>query len=204
MHLCYKCLRKGLPSEAEQDAALLAAGASAEELAEAYRDDCRRKPEQPQRDYIPGAAREGDVILVPRLGVLATSDAAALRFAAAIAEHGATLKDASTGRTYRVRPEAAQDVADALRLAADMREDERRIVLARARSHVKAKPGKAPEMDEAERARAAVYWFDQALTNEQAVAKIGRPERLIYRALGKRHRPAFGKMTSKRRPPRAT
>jgi hypothetical protein len=199
VHLCYKCLRKGLPAEAEQDAALLAGGATAEELAEAYVDDCRRKPDQPQRDYIPGAARPGDVILVPRLGVLATSDAVALRFAAAIAEHGATLKDASTGRTYRVRPEAAQDVADALRLAADMREDERRIVLARARSHVKARPGKAPEMSEDEKARARVYWLDQSLTNAEAMAKIGGgwKERMLYDALGQRRRPAFGKMTSK-------
>ncbi len=201
MHLCYKCLRKGLPAEAEQDAALLAGGATAEELAEAYVDDCRRKSDQPQRDYIPGAARPGDVILVPRLGVLATSDAVALRFAAAIAEHGATLKDASTGRTYRVRPEAAQDVADALRLAADMREDERRIVLARARSHVKARPGKKPEMSEEDKARARVYWLDQSLTNAEAMARIGGgwKERMLYDALGKRRRPAFGKMTSKRR-----
>lgn len=201
MHLCYKCLRKGLPAEAEQDAALLAGGATAEELADAYVDDCRRKPEQPQRDYIPGAAREGDVILVPRLGVLATSDAVALRFAAAIAGHGATLKDASTGRTYRVRPEAAQDVADALRLAADMREDERRIVLARARSHVKARPGKKPEMSEDEKARALVYWHDMSLTNAEAMAKIGGgwSERMLYDNLKKRHRPAFGKMASKRR-----
>jgi len=201
VHLCYKCLRKGLPSEAEQDAALLAGGATAEELAEAYVDDCRRKADQPQRDYMPGAAREGDVILVPRLGVLATSDAVALRFAAAIAEHGATLKDASTGRTYRVRPEAAQDVADALRLAADMREDERRIVLARARSHVKARPGKRPQMSDEEKARALVYWHDMTLTNAEAMAKIGGgwSERMLYDNLKKRHRPAFGKMASKRR-----
>jgi len=199
VHLCYKCLRKGLPSAEEQDAALLAGGASAEELAEAYVDDCRKRSEQPQRDHIPGAAREGDVILVARLGVLATSDVEALRFAAAIAAHGAVVKDASTGRAYSVRPEAAPDVADAMRFVADMRDDERRIVLERARSHIKARPGKAPEMSEDEKARARLHWFDQSLTNAEAVAKIGRPERLIYRALGKRHRPAFGKMIHKAR-----
>lgn len=204
MYLVYKCLRKGLPSAAEQDAALRAAGATEEEMAEAWTDDCRRKPRpgepaQPQRDYLPGAARDDDVVLVARLGVLATTPDEALRFVSRVSEHGAALKDASTGRTYRVRPEAAQDVADALALAADIAADERRMVMERARSHIKERPGKAPEMDQAEKERARVYWHDQTLTNEQAVAKIGRPERMIYRALGKRHRPAFGKMTSKAR-----
>ena len=204
MHLVYKCLRKGLPGEAEQDALLRAAGATEEEMSEAWVDDCRRKPRpgepaQPQRDYLPGAAREGDVALVARLGVLATSLDEALRFVSKVSEHGATLKDASTGRLYRVRPEAAQDVADALALAADIAADERRMVLERARSHIKARPGKMPEMDDAERERALRFWHDQTLTNAEAVAKIGRPERMIYRALGKRHRPAFGKMVSKRR-----
>lgn len=143
------------------------------------------------------------MVLVARLGVLATTSDEALRFVSQLGAEGAALKDASTGRTYRVRPEAAQDVADALTLAADIAADERRMVLERARSHIKERPGKAPEMDEAEKARARVYWHDQSLTNEQAVAKIGRPERMIYRALGKRHRPAFGRMVSKRRPPRA-
>jgi hypothetical protein len=210
VHLCYICLRKGLPTEAEQRVALAAGGATAEELADVWLDDCRRKPRpgeaaQPERDHILGAAREGDVVLVARLGVLSTTDPDALRFAASLAEQGATLKDASTGKTYRVRPEAAQDVADGLRLVADIREDERRITLERARSHIKARPGRAPEMDEDEKARARVYWHDQTLTNAEAVAKIGRPERLIYRALGKRHRPAFGKMSSKaRKKPDAT
>jgi DNA invertase Pin-like site-specific DNA recombinase len=204
VHLCYICLRKGLPAEDEQRAALAAGGASAEELTDVWRDDCRRKPRpgepaQPERDHILGAARPGDVVLVARLGVLATTPDEALRFVARLGAQGTALKDASTGRTYTVRPEASQDVADALALAADIAADERRMVMERARSHIKERPGKAAEMSEAENERARVYWHDQTLTNEQAVAKIGRPERMIYRALGKRHRPAFGKMTSKAR-----
>lgn len=199
MHLVYICLRKSLPTDPQQRAACAAAGATAEELAEAYVDDCRRKPVQPQRDYLPGAAREGDVVLVARLGVLASTPDDALRFVAAIAAHGATLKDASTGSSYRVRAEAAQDVADALRLAADMREDERRLVLEKARSHIKHRPGATPAMTEDDKARAAVYWFDQTLTTAEATAKAGWKERALYRALGKRNRPAFGKMISMRR-----
>lgn len=204
MHLCYICLRRGLPSEAEQREALAAGGASEEELADVWLDDCRRKPKpdqptQPERAYILGAAREGDVVLVARLGVLATTPDDALRFVAQISAEGAGLKDASTGRVYRVRPEAAQDVTDALHLAADIAADERRLVLERARSHIKAQPGAAPKMSEEDKERARRFWHDQTLTNEQAVAKAGWPERMLYRALGKRHRPAFGRQITKRR-----
>jgi len=200
VHLVYICLRKSLPTDAEQRAACAAAGATAEELAEAYTDDCRPKGEQPQRDYLPGAARPGDVVLVARLGVLATTDAEALRFVAAISEHGAVLRDASTGNSYRVRAEASQDVADGLRLAADMREDERRLVLEKARSHIKHRLGAAPKMSDDDKARASVYWFDKTLTTAEATAKAGFAERALYRALGKRNRPAFGKMIHMRRP----
>lgn len=204
MNLIYICLRKGLASEDEQRAALAAAGATAEELAKAYVDDCRRKPRpgepvQPQRNYLPGAAREGDVVLVARLGVLATTQDEALRFVAAISEHGATLKDASTGRTYRVRPDAAQDVADALRLTAAIAEDERRAVMEQARKHIKAVQGAAPTMTEDDKRRASRFWFDQTLTTKEAAAKAGWKERTLYRNLGKRHRPTFGKMIAKRR-----
>lgn len=204
MHLVYICLRKGLPTEAEQRDALADAGATPEELAEAYIDDCRRKPKkgapaQPNRDYMPGAAREGDVVLVFRLGALATSPAEALRFVQIVSEMGAVLRDASTGRTYRVRPEAAQDVADALRLAADIAEDERKIVLEKARRHIKAPPGGEPKLDDAAKKRVSVYWFDQTLTTKEAAEKAGFHQRTLYRALGKRNRPAFGKAVTKRR-----
>ncbi len=200
MHLCYICLRKGLPSEAEQRAALSAGGASDEELADVWLDDCRRgKGGQPERDYIPGAARDGDVVLVARLGVLATTPADALRFVSRIAEEGAVLRDASTGRSYSVRPEAAQDVADALRLAADIAEDERRAVMERARKAIKAPRGAEPKMTDADKERAARFWFDQTLTTKQATEKAGWKERTLYRSLGKRNRPAFGKAITKAR-----
>ena len=204
MQLCYICLRKGLPTEAEQRAALVAAGATEEEMRDPWIDDCRRKPRpgepaQPERDHIIGAARAGDAVLVARLGVVATTQEDALRFVAALADHGAVLRDASTGQSYSVRPQAAQDVADALRLAADIAADERRAVLERARGHIKVRPGRTAAMTDADKARAAIFWFDQTLTTSEAVAKIGWPERLLYRSMGKRHRPNFGKMTSKAR-----
>lgn len=202
MHLCYICLRKGLPSEAEQRAALAAGGASEEELVDVWLDDCRRaKAPQTERGHILGAARDGDVVLVARLGVLSTTADDALRFVGQLAELGTVLRDASTGRTYSVRPEAAQDVADAMRLAADIAEDERRAVMERARRAIKAPLGAKPSMTEDDKERARRWWHDQTLTNAEAVARIGGglSERVLYRQLGKRHRPAFGKMISKRR-----
>ncbi len=202
MHLCYICLRKGLPDEATQRAALAAGGASTEELADVWLDDCRRaKAPQTERGHILGAARQGDVVLVARLGVLSTTREDALRFVASLAELGAVLRDASTGRSYSVRPEAAQDVADALALAADIAADERRATLERARRHIKAQLGAKPSMTEDDKERARRFWHDQSITTAEAVAKIGGglSERVLYRHLGKRHRPAFGKMISKRR-----
>lgn len=199
MYLCYICLRKGLPGEAEQRAALAAGGATEEELAEVWLDDCRRRKEQPERDHILGAARPGDVVLVARLGVLSTTREDALRFVGSLAELGTVLRDASTGRGYSVRPEAAKDVADALALAADIAADERKATLERARRHIKSMPGAEPKMSEADKERAARIWFDQTLTTKQATEKAGWKERTLYRALGKRNRPAFGKAITKRR-----
>jgi hypothetical protein len=207
MNLAYICLRKGLPSEADQRAALAAAGATEDELARAWVDDCRRKPRngqptQPERDYIPGAARDGDVVLVARLGVLATTVADALRFVSTICEDKVVLQDASTGRRYSVRPEAAQDVADALRLAADIAADERKASLEKARRGIKSMPGAEPSMTEADKLRVSSFWYDQTLTTKEAVAKSGFAERTLYRSLGKRNRPQFGKAITKRRAPK--
>jgi hypothetical protein len=200
VQLCYICLRKGLPSEADQRAALAAGGASEEELADVWLDDCRRaKAPQTERGHILGAARDGDVVLVARLGVLSTTREDALRFVGQLAELGTVLRDASTGRSYSVRPEAARDVADALALAADIAADERRAIMDRARRAIRAPQGAEPKMSDADKERAARFWFDQTLTTKEATEKAGWKERTLYRSLGKRNRPAFGKAVTKAR-----
>lgn len=202
--LVYLCERKGLPKPADQRAACIAAGASAEEVADAYLDRCIGKPRkgeppQPQRDYMVGAAREGDDVLVARLGVLATTSDEALRFVAQLGEHGCGLRDASSGRRYFIRPEAARDVADALQLAADIEADEARARMEKARRGKKGKTGGAPSPDPAQVERAKQWWFDHTLSEAEAAAKAGIKGRTLRRYLGNRGTPAFGRALQKLR-----
>lgn len=205
MRLVYLCERKGLPSLDDQRAAVRAAGATEEEVAGAYLDRCMRKPRrgepaQPQRDYLPGAAREGDEVLVARLGVLATTRDDALRFVSAIAEHGAALRDAATGRRFSVRPEAAQDVADALLIAADIEADEQDARMEKARQGKRKRktggvPSPSPERIEAARAP----WFDHRLSEAEVETITGIKGRTLRRHLGNRGTPAFGLALKKMR-----
>lgn len=203
MNLVYLCERKGLPSLDAQRDACRALGATAEELADAYTDRGKPKrgePAQPERDHIPGAARPGDVVMVARLAVLATTREDALRFVSAISEHGVPLLDASTGRRYTVRPEAAQDVADALALAADIEADEARARMEKARRGKKSgktggRPSPSPERMEAARP----LWFDHRLSTAEVEARTGIGQWVMRRAFGARGTPAFGKALQKLR-----
>mgnify|MGYP003655462510 CR=1 FL=1 len=199
----YLCERKGLPSLDAQRAACLAAGATAEEVAEAYLDRGKAKrgePSQPQRDYIPGGAREGDVVMVARLAVLAATKEDALRFVSAISAEGVPLLDASTGRRYSVRPEAKQDVADALALAADIEADEARARMEKARGGKKrGKTGgrASPSQDRMDAARP--LWFDHRRSVAEIEAQTGIGQWVLRRAFGPRGTPAFGKALQKLR-----
>jgi hypothetical protein len=186
--MVYLCERKGLPKLDQQRAALAEAGLTAEELAEAYVDRCLRKPVQPERDHMIGAAREGDEVWVSRPGVLATTEGEALRFAAAVSEHGAVLRVASTGAEYRIIPA----VADALLLVAAIREDERRAVMERARKGLRGKPAGKPKVSPERMEAARLYWFDQSIDGDEAAKRAGIGRRTLHRHFGPRETPAFG------------
>lgn len=187
--LAYLCERRGLPSLDDQRAALAEAGLTAEELAAAYVDRCLSKPAQPQRNYMTGNARKDDELWVSRPGVLATTEAEALRFASAISESGAVLRVASTGGSYRVVP----DVADTLRLIAAIREDERRAVLERARKGLRGKPAGKPKTDPAKLKAAERHWFNADISGDEAARRAGIGRRVLHREFGPRNTPAFGK-----------
>lgn len=196
------CERKGLPSLDAQRERCRAAGASDAELAEAYIDRGKRKrgePQQPERDYIPGTARPGDVVMVARLAVLATTKEEALRFVSAISAEGVPLHDASTGRRYSVRPEAQQDVADALNLAADIEADEARARMEKARRGKKGKTGGRPSPSPERMDAAKPLWFDHTLSTTEVEARSGIGQWVLRKAFGKRGTPAFGKSLQKLR-----
>lgn len=192
------CERKGLPKISDQRAVLLAAGLTEEELAEAYIDRMIRKPRpgepaQPERDYIVGAARAGDEVWVSRPAVVATTEDDALRFLAGISERGTVLCIASTGARYSAPPEAQEAVASGLRLAADIKADERRAVLERARKGLRGKPAGKPKVNPERLEAARAVWFDHTIDGDEAAKRAGISRRTLHRHFGGRETPAFGK-----------
>jgi len=190
-------LTKGLLTEAKQRAALLAAGLTDAELADAYVDSGkppRGEPVQPARGHIIGNAREKDELWVARAGVLATTEADALAFLARLSAHGATLCIASTGERYRCPPEAAGPVADALRLVAAIRADEAgaRLEVARA-ARPPGKTGGKPKVSEAKMEKARKLWADPEVSAKAVEAKTGISVRTLYRYLGLKGTPRFGR-----------
>jgi len=124
-------------------------------------------------------------------GVLATTSDEAMRFVAAVCDQGAVLCCASTGRRYRVRSEAAQDVADALQLSADVKADERALVMAKARAGLKNIGRKKFEPQQWKEARS--LWADKAVTAEDAAKRSGIGMRTLYRKLGPKGTEPFGR-----------
>ena len=183
---------KGADDEAAQrDAIAAASGATQEELDEAWVDRIARKPKPdeapfPQRDYMIGAVREGDVVWVARPGIIGTGERDILAFLTAMAEHGAVLRAASNGTTY-----CGKDVASVLRLLRDIKDDERAMVLAKARRA--KKPTRDSEFSAAAWNAAKIMWPDRQFTAEDVAAKVGISVRQLYRELGERGTPAFGR-----------
>jgi hypothetical protein len=193
--LIYKRICKGF-TEAAQDAALLAAGITAAELAEAYIDHPPklRSGDEPymSRRHVVGAAREGDEVWVARPGVIATTEDEALRWVASICDLGAVLCIASTGERYHCPSATRDQIADGLRLAAAIRADERGAVLVKARKAVRVRLGRAPA-DPKKLAAAAKPWADPELSAKQAAKIAGLSVRTLYRKLGPKGTPGFGR-----------
>lgn len=187
MRVAFIRLGKGLPSEAEQRAALAADGAAPDEVAEAWVEPAPKKGAAPvQWGYMLGALREGDEVAISRPAILAASEREARERLAALTERGAVLRIASTGRSYRWHP----DAAEALQLAADVRADERSLVMGKARAGLAALGRQRFEPQQWKEARA--LWADPAVTAEAAAERSGIGMRTLYRKLGPKGTPAFG------------
>lgn len=203
--MAYLCERKGLPSLDAQRATLAAAGLTAAELAEAYVDCMNRKPRpgepaQPERDHVIGAARRGDEVWVARLGVVATVEDDALRFLAAVSDHGAVLCDATTGQRFHAPSAAQEHVSAGLRIAAAISADARAATLEKARrQRPKGKTGGKEEIAPERIEAARPLWFDHRLSEAEVEERTGIAGRTLRRRFGKRGTPAFGKALNKQR-----
>lgn len=198
MDVPYIRLGKGLPTEAAQRKALSDAGVSAEALADAYVDRPKLKAgEQPAWVYMMGAVREEggeqDRVCIARPAILAPTEREARDRLAELAAQGGILFVASTGRTYRWHPDAAEGI----QFAADVRADERALVLSRARASLKA-IGRDPYTPEQWK-KARKLWADQAVSAKAAAEQSGINQRTLYRKLGNKGTPAFGKVKGKRK-----
>lgn len=184
MRVIYIRTAKGLPSEADQMATITeASGATEEERADAWVDRAGRKAQvrTSERDLMLGAVRDGDEVWVARPGIIGASDADILAWLARMTEHGGVLCIASTGRRYRWHP----DTADALRLVAEIKADERSAVLAKARAAIKRRPG-APVHGDNRLEVAKQLWADPRVTAKEAAARSGIGVRHLYRLFGRK------------------
>lgn len=196
MRIPYIRLAKGLPTEAAQRQALRAAGLSDEDMAGAYVDRAKLKPgELSAWSYMMGAVRtegdEVDEVWIARPAIIAGADMQARL--AELTEQGGVLVVASTGRRHRWHP----DAAEALTLAADIRADERALVMAKARAAGAALGRQNFTPQQWKDAKAA--WADETLTAEEAAAKTPIGMRSLYRKFGPKGSPAFGRVKGKRK-----
>lgn len=188
MRVVYIRVAKGLPAETDQRAALIEKGAEPDEMAEAWMQKGKPKPgELPQRDYMLGALREGDEVWIARPAIIGASEPDILNFLAAVTERGAALYIASEDRRYRWHP----DTADALRLVAAAKADERDAVMAKARAGIRKRRSTlfTPE----QWALAERLWHDRTVTAKGVQAATGIAWSTLYHRFGPRGTPSFGR-----------
>lgn len=196
MDVPYIRLGKGLPSEAAQKQAMRERGISDEALAEAYIERAKLKAgEQSAWAYMMGAVRETDGepdrVCIARPAILAATEQEARGRLAELTAQGGVVFVASTGRTYRWHP----DAAEAISFAAEVRADERALVLTKARAGLKALGRQT--FTPAQWKEARQLWADPAVTVADAEKRSGIGHRTLYRRLGPKGTAPFGKVKGK-------
>lgn len=184
-------ISKGLPSEADQRAALLAAGVSVAEMADAWVDRRTRKPRpgedaSPQRSYMLQALREGDEVWIMRPAIAADSEADGLVFLRDLTEAGAVLCVASSGGRHHW----SADLPAALSWVKDARADARSLIM------VKAREGRAAgrkTFSPQQWKVAREIWADPDQPASKAEEASGIGVRTLYRRLGPKQTPPFGR-----------
>lgn len=193
MKVPYIRLAKGLPTEAAQRQALRDVGVPEEALADAYVDRVKLKSgELTAWAYLLGAIRETDGepdhVCIARPAVLAPTEQQARERLAELAAQGGVLFVASTGRTYRWHPDAAEGIAFATAVYADTRA----LVMEKARGGIKKLGRQHYTPQQWKEAKA--LWLDPDVTVEAAASRSGIGMRSLYRRFGPKGTPAFGRV----------
>ncbi len=197
MRLGYIRTGQAGPSQEEQEAALRAAGVvdfSAD--GPVYVDLVSRKRPKPGDDVTPArtalivALREGDEIAIhsaPRLG---TTREDVLRTLAQIGKAGAAVYDCELGEVVRYHPDAA-----AALLFADRAEAQgKRERAARARKAITHRGTRPKALTGKKLDKARELWTGSPETSAEKIADmLGVSPRTLYRALGERGTPKFGR-----------
>lgn len=198
MDVPYIRLGKGLPSEAAQRQALRDAGVSEDDMAGAYVEPAKPKAgEGSAWGYMIGAVRQEDGqpdrVCIARPAILAPTEQQARERLAELTAPGGVLFVASTGRTYRWHP----DAAEAITFAQEVRADERALVLMKARAGLRALGRQKFTAQQWKEAKA--LWTDPAVTVADAERRTGIGYRSLYRRFGPKGTASFGRVKGKRK-----
>jgi len=127
-------------------------------------------------------------VCIARPAILAATEREARERLAELTAQGGALFVASTGRRYRWHPDAAEGIA----FAAEVRADERALVLTKARAGLKALGRQ--KFTAAQWKEARQLWADPAVTVVDAETRTGIGYRSLYRKLGPKGTAPFGKV----------
>jgi hypothetical protein len=166
---------KGLPTLAEQRAALEAAGVAPERI----RVDRKQKATEPSTfDLMLRAVRQHDMVVIASAGCLAPTRADALLRVAAVGTQCGTVWDCSIAEEIKGEAVLRQFVDRADRELARSRTATARRILAGANG--------GPKLTEAKRRAIMPDWHNPELTAAQIAQKHGVSRRLLFAKMGPR------------------
>lgn len=158
----------------------------------------KRKPKEgvdplPQRSAAIKALRAGDELVVSNAGRLGVSRDDILAVLAAIGRRRAAVFDAAEGRAFACSPEIA-DAAEFALLAQSKLQAERVAVARQAIKEFGTKSGPRPKFSKADVEDLRRMWANPDVSVEAVEIEAGVKRRTLYRMLGPRTTPRFGKL----------
>jgi DNA invertase Pin-like site-specific DNA recombinase len=195
----YIRLSKAGPSLEDQQRALASAGVGDfGELGPVYVDEIlkRRSSEHlPRRAAAIRSLFEGDELVIASAAQLGTSAADVLAALEAISRKGATVYDIEAREAVTWHPDALKVIAFAQRAESGNRKDvARKARVARAES---GRIGGAPSKLEGRRlVEAKKLWADPELSAGEIADRMGVSRNTLYRLLGERGTPRFGRSSN--------